>query len=720
MSSSIRWDADADGVVTLTLDDPGRSANTINDRYVASMGETLDRLEAERDSIAGVILTSAKKTFFAGADLNTLRNVTPENAREFAAYIGLVKGQLRRLEKLGKPVVAAINGAALGGGLELALACHHRIALDTPASKIGFPEVTLGILPGLGGVVRTVRMLGLMVALTELLTRGQQLRPAQAKEIGIVDEVVATPEEMLDQAREWIAAHPKAQQPWEVRGYKIPGGTPSTRALAQLLPAFPATLRKQLKGAPMPAPHHILCAAVESSQVDVDTALAIEGRYFMDLATGQVAKNMIKAFFFDLQHINKGGSRPDGYPKRTFRKAGVLGAGMMGAGIAYSCARAGMEVVLKDVDLAHAEKGKGYSERLLDKAVSRGRSTTEQRDELLARITPAADAADLKGCDLVIEAVFEDPILKKKVFAEVLDVVDPDALLCSNTSTLPITDLASAMARPEDFLGLHFFSPVDKMPLVEIIRGKQTSDAALAAAIDLVQQIRKTPIVVADSRGFFTSRVIGTFINEGVAMLAEGAAPASVEQATLQAGYPAPVLQLVDELTLTLMRKIREETRRGVEAAGGEWRPHPADAIVDAMVLEHARPGRSGGAGFYEYVEGRRIRLWPGLAEHFGPSRPDAIPFEDMKERMLFVEALETVRCLDEGVITSIPDANIGSIMGIGFPPWTGGVVQFISGYAGGLTGFVARAKELADRYGDRFIPPPSLITKADSGELID
>jgi 3-hydroxyacyl-CoA dehydrogenase/enoyl-CoA hydratase/3-hydroxybutyryl-CoA epimerase len=720
MSSSIRWDADADGVVTLTLDDPGRSANTINDRYVASMGETLDRLEAERDSIAGVILTSAKKTFFAGADLNTLRNVTPENAREFAAYIGLVKGQLRRLEKLGKPVVAAINGAALGGGLELALACHHRIALDAPASKIGFPEVTLGILPGLGGVVRTVRMLGLMVALTELLTRGQQLRPAQAKEIGIVDEVVATPEEMLDKAREWIAAHPTAQQPWEVRGYKIPGGTPSTRALAQLLPAFPATLRKQLKGAPMPAPHHILCAAVESSQVDVDTALAIEGRYFMDLATGQVAKNMIKAFFFDLQHINKGGSRPDGYPKRAFRKAGVLGAGMMGAGIAYSCARAGMEVVLKDVDLARAEKGKGYSERLLDKAVSRGRSTTEQRDELLARITPAADAADLKGCDLVIEAVFEDPILKKKVFAEVLDVVDPDALLCSNTSTLPITDLASAMARPEDFLGLHFFSPVDKMPLVEIIRGKQTSDAALAAAIDLVQQIRKTPIVVADSRGFFTSRVIGTFINEGVAMLAEGAAPASVEQATLQAGYPAPVLQLVDELTLTLMRKIREETRRGVEAAGGEWRPHPADAIVDAMVLEHARPGRSGGAGFYEYVEGRRIRLWPGLAEHFGPSRPDAIPFEDMKERMLFVEALETVRCLDEGVITSIPDANIGSIMGIGFPPWTGGVVQFISGYAGGLTGFVARAKELADRYGDRFIPPPSLITKADSGELID
>src|SRR5918911_94998 len=379
MTESIRWDVDADGIVTLTLDDPGRSANTINDRYVTSMGQTLDRLEAERDSITGVIITSAKKTFFAGADLDTLRNVTPDNANELAAHIALVKSQLRRLEKLGRPVVAAINGTALGGGLELALACHHRIALDAPGSKIGFPEVTLGILPGLGGVTRTVRMLGLMVALTELLTRGQQLRPAQAEQLGIVDEVVESREEMLARAREWIAAHPRAQQPWDVRGYKIPGGTPATPALAQMLPAFPATLRKQLKGAPMPAPHHILCAAVEGTQVDFDTALQIETRYFMDLVTGQVAKNMINAFFFDLQHINKGGSRPDGYPQRTFRKVGVLGAGMMGAGIAYSCARAGMDVVLKDVDLATAEKGKAYSARLLDKAVSRGRSTADQR-----------------------------------------------------------------------------------------------------------------------------------------------------------------------------------------------------------------------------------------------------------------------------------------------------------------------------------------------------
>jgi 3-hydroxyacyl-CoA dehydrogenase/enoyl-CoA hydratase/3-hydroxybutyryl-CoA epimerase len=563
-------------------------------------------------------------------------------------------------------------------------------------------------------------MLGLMVALTELLTRGQQLRPAQAEQLGIVDEVAATPDEMFAKARDWIAAHPRAQQPWDVRGYKIPGGTPSTPALAQTLPAFPATLRKQLKGAPMPAPHHILCAAVEGTQVDFDTALRIETRYFMDLVTSQVAKNMINAFFFDLQHINKGGSRPDGYPQRTFRKVGVLGAGMMGAGIAYSCARAGMDVVLKDVDLATAEKGKAYSTKVLDKAVSRGRSTADQRAELLARITPTADVADFKGCDLVIEAVFEDPTLKKKVFGEILDVVEPDALLCSNTSTLPITHLATGVDRPADFLGLHFFSPVDKMPLVEIIRGEQTSDAALAAAIDVVQQIRKTPIVVNDSRGFFTSRVIGTFINEGIAMLAEGAAPASIEQASLQAGYPAPVLQLVDELTLSLTRMIREQTRRGVEEAGGSWTPHPADAIVDAMVLDYQRPGRAQGAGFYEYEAGRRTRLWPGLAEHFGPFRPDAIPFEDMKERLLFVEALEAVRCVDEGVITSVPDANIGSIMGIGFPPWTGGVLQFIHGYPGGLPGFVARAQQLAERYGERFTVPASLIARATQEARLD
>ena len=718
--SSIRWDRDAEGIVTLTLDDPEQSTNTMNERYVTSMGATVDRLEAERADVTGVILTSAKQTFFAGGDLNHLITVTPETAEEFGAHIALVKSQLRRLEKLGKPVVAAFNGTALGGGLEIALACHHRIALDAKGSKLGFPEVTLGLLPGAGGVTRSVRMLGIADACMKLLLQGQQVSPAEAKEIGIVDEVASTTDEMLAKARAWIEANPEAAQPWDGEGHKIPGGTPSNPKLAQMLPAFPAMLRKQLKGAPMPAPHHILCAAVEGTQVDFDTALTVEGRYFVDLATGPVSKNMIKAFFFDLQHINKGGSRPDGYAKTTFRKVGVLGAGMMGAGIAYVCARAGIEVVLKDLDMRAAEQGKGYSVKLLDKAVSRGKSTPEQRDEVLARITPTAEAADLAGADLVIEAVFEDPDLKKKVFGEVQDVVAPDALLASNTSTLPITELAEGVSRPEDFVGLHFFSPVDKMPLVEIISGEKTSKAALAKAVDVVQQIRKTPIVVNDSRGFFTSRVIGTFINEGVAMLAEGAAPPSIEQASAQAGYPTPVLQLMDELTLTLARKIREETRRGVQAAGGTWTPHPADAVIDRMVREFERPGRSGGAGFYDYADSRRTRLWPGLAEHFGPFSPEAVPFNDMIERMLFIEALETVKCFDESVLTSVPDANIGSIMGIGFPPWTGGVVQYLNGYPGGLPGFVARARELAQRYGERFSPPASLVAQAEAAETVE
>lgn len=402
---------------------------------------------------------------------------------------------------------------------------------------------------------------------------------------------------------------------------------------------------------------------------------------------------------------------------------------MMGAGIAYSCARAGIEVVLKDVSAEAAAKGKAYSEKLLDKALSRGRTTEAKRDELLALITPTGDPADLAGCDAVIEAVFEDTALKHKVFQEIQDVIEPDALLCSNTSTLPITALAEGVARPADFIGLHFFSPVDKMPLVEIIKGEKTGDEALARAFDLVRRIKKTPIVVNDSRGFFTSRVIGQFINEGVAMVGEGVEPASVEQAAAQAGYPAKVLSLMDELTLTLPRKIRDETRRAVEEAGGSWAGHPSDSVIDRMVDEFGRPGRSGGAGFYDYDEnGQRTRLWPGLREHFGRSggrapgghvpKPDTdISFTDMQERMLFSEALDSVRCLEENVLITVADANIGSIMGIGFPPWTGGVLQYINGYEGGLPGFVARARELAERYGDRFLPPALLVSKAERGE---
>jgi 3-hydroxyacyl-CoA dehydrogenase/enoyl-CoA hydratase/3-hydroxybutyryl-CoA epimerase len=709
----ISWDADGDGVVVLTMDDPDQGANTMNEAFVRALASTVERLEAERDDITGVVVTSAKKTFFAGGDLHLLSKATKADAPRLFAETQSLKGLLRRLETLGKPVVAAINGAALGGGLEIALACHHRVALDVRGSEIGLPEVSLGLLPGGGGVVRTVRMFGLQKALMEVLLQGQRRKPAAALEVGLVDEIAESPEAMLAAAKAWIAANPGAQQPWDVKGYKMPGGTPSNPKLAMMLPAFPANLRKQLKGAPMPAPHHIMAAAVEGAQVDFDTAQKIEAQYFVDLATGQVSKNMTKAFFFDLQHITKGGSRPDGYDRHTARKVVVLGAGMMGAGIAYVCARAGMEVVLRDVSLASAEKGKAYSEKILDKAVSRGRMTPEARDEVLARIT-ATDGVDAAaGADLLIEAVFEDSELKKKVYAEVEPVLAPDAVLASNTSTIPITGLADGVSRPEDFIGLHFFSPVDKMPLLEIVVGEKTSDATIAKAVDIAMQIKKTPIVVNDSRGFFTSRVIGTFLGEAAAMVGEGAAPASVEQAGLQAGYPTGPLALIDEVSLTLSRRIREEARAAAAAAGTDFPEHPSFPVFDRMVVDHERGGRAAGAGFYDYADGKRAGLWEGLSEFGGSTQ---IPFEDMKERMLFAEALESIKCLDEGVLRSIPDANIGSIFGIGFPPWTGGVLQYVNGYPGGPAGFVARARELAATYGERFTPPASVVALAESG----
>jgi 3-hydroxyacyl-CoA dehydrogenase / enoyl-CoA hydratase / 3-hydroxybutyryl-CoA epimerase len=713
MTDTIRWERGDDGIVVLTLDDPNRSANTMNSDYVASMARTLDRLDAEKDDIAGVIVTSAKETFFVGGDLNDLFAVTPETGAQLAEEVRMTKGQLRRLETLGRPVVAAINGTALGGGLEICLATHHRIVVDDPRIQLGLPEATLGLLPGAGGVTRTVRMLGVVGALSNVLLRGQRLVPQKAAEVGIVDELVGSRDDLVRVAKAWIAEHPDAHQPWDVEGYDIPGGTPSDPVFAATLATLPANLRKRLKGANFPAPHHIMAAAVEGAQVDFDNALEIEGRYFVDLATGQVATNMIKAFFFDLKQVSGSRGRPAGLERFTATKAVVLGAGMMGAAIAYVCAKAGVDVVLKDVSQEAADRGKAYSTKLVEKAVERGAATRAEGDALLDRIVATTDPAVAGGADLLIEAVFEDPAIKAQVYAEIEPYLSPNALLGSNTSTLPITGLAECVTRPADFIGLHFFSPVDKMPLLEIVRGVATTDETVCRALDVAKQIRKTPIVVNDSRGFFTSRVIGTFMNEGIAMLGEGVAPASIEQATSQAGYPAPVLQLSDELNLRLMLKIRDAYRD----AGGDWRPHPAEAIIETMVVEHSRPGRLGGAGFYEYADGKRIGLWSGLSEAF-PVSEAQLPFEDLKERMMFVEAIESVKCLDEGVIETVADANIGSILGIGFPGWTGGVLQYISGYEGGLPGFVARARQLAARYGERFEPPASLVEKAKRNEL--
>ncbi len=713
MTDAIRYEKGQDQIVVLTLDMLGQSANTMNAAYREAMAATVARLEAEKDTLAGVVITSAKKTFFAGGDLNELIQVDKAHAKQFYDSVRVLKAQLRRLETLGKPVVAAINGAALGGGWEICLACHYRVALDDKSVQLGLPEVTLGLLPGGGGVVRMVRLLGLEKALPYLL-EGKKIRPAQALQAGLIDELAADRDELLAKSRAWILANLQAQQPWDNKGYQIPGGTPSNPKVAQMLAIAPSILRSKTHGC-FPAPEKILCAAVEGAQVDFDTAHLIETRYFTELVTGQVAKNMIGTFWFQLNEINAGRSRPQGFAPCVTRKVGVLGAGMMGAGIAYVSACAGIDVVLKDISLAAAEKGKTHSAALLDKKVSRGQLTAEQRETTLARVHPTQDDVDLVGCDLIIEAVFEDRELKAKVSAAAQRVVGADAVIASNTSTLPISGLATAVPDPGKFIGLHFFSPVDKMPLVEIIKGARTSDETLARGFDFVLQIKKTPIVVNDSRGFFTSRVFGTFTNEGIAMLGEGVAAPMIETEARKAGMPVGPLAVSDEVSLSLMSHIRQQTAKDLLAEGKAVPTHPATAVIDLLVNEYKRVGKAAGGGFYEYPAGGQKYLWPELKTRF--EQPgQQISAQDVRDRLLFIQAIETVRCVEEGVLMSTADANVGSIFGIGFAAWSGGALQFINQY--GLNEFIARARYLAEQYGERFSPPALLLEKAAQGEV--
>ena len=768
--SVIRYDRDDDGVVTLTLDDPASSVNTMNDAYLASMAAALRRLDADAGQdlagVAGVIVASAKKSFVAGADLPLILHATRADAGRIFELVEGMKSQLRRLERYGRPVVAALNGSALGGGLEVALACHHRIAVDDDRIEFGFPEVTLGVLPGGGGVTRVVRMLGIQPALTDWLLQGQRRTPVQARERGLVDELVAGREELLPAAKAWVLAHRDDEdartKPWDRTGFEIPGGVPSDPRVAAVLPALPAMLREQLKGAPYPAPRAILCAAVEGAQVDFDTASRIETRYFADLATGPVSTNMVQAFFVDLHAISSGALRPKGDRagdvvapiERRYQvgTVGVLGAGMMGAGIAHACARAGMSVLLKDVSVEAAERGRARCADLLSREVAKGGLSGQRFDEIMGRITPTDRAADLAAADAVVEAVFEDAALKHCVFAEVEAVVGPDTLLCSNTSTLPITELAAGVGRPSDFVGLHFFSPVDRMRLVEIIKAGQTSPRTVARALDLVQQIRKVPIVVNDGPGFYTSRVYGALITEGASMVGEGIDPATIERAATSAGFPAPTLAMMDEVSLTLVRHIRDANiGRDTGLGPGGFVNHAGMAVVDRMVEEFGRRGRSAGGGFYDYPAGKPKTLWPGLREHFGgrggavrkppasvPAAPrdgaplerdpNPVPIEDLRDRLLFAMAAETARCFEQGVLTDPASANVGAIFGIGFPGWTGGTAQFMTNYAPGLAngergddptglaGFVARSEELARRYGDRFAPSPWLRGLVASG----
>ncbi|WP_165856627.1 3-hydroxyacyl-CoA dehydrogenase NAD-binding domain-containing protein [Marinobacter sp. JSM 1782161] len=709
--SAIHYDIDDQNILTLTIDMPGQSANTMNAAFREALTDTVSRVEQDLERLCGIILTSAKSTFFAGGDLNELYQVTEDQAGDFEAMVNNLKRQMRTLELAGKPVVAAINGSALGGGLELCLACHHRVVLDDDRIQLGLPEVTLGLLPGGGGTQRLPRMLGLEASFPYLM-EGKKATPKAALKAGIVDALASDTDELIQQARAFIDANPSCQQPWDRKGFKMPGGGPQHPAMAQKLAIAPAMLRQKTKGC-YPAPEAILSAAVEGAQVDFDSAQLIETRYFAQLVCGQVAKNMTGTFWFQLNAIKAGESRPQGVDRARFHKVGVLGAGMMGAGIAYSTAARGLDVVLKDVSLENAEKGRGYSQKLLDKKVSRGRLSDAERDAVLARIQPTASADDLDGCDLIIEAVFEDSDLKAKVTQEAEQRLAEGGIFASNTSTIPITQLAKASARPDKFIGLHFFSPVDKMQLVEIIVGEQTSDDTLARAFDYVQQIGKIPIVVNDSRGFFTSRVFGTFVNEGVAMVQEGIAPASIENAGVLAGMPVGPLAVCDEVSLTLVQHIRNQSRKDTEAAGGSWQPHPAEAVIDRLVDEFGRKGKAAGAGFYDYPESGRKHLWPGLADAF-PTAGKA-DLQTLKDRLLFIQAIETVRCLEENVLRTVADANVGSIFGIGFAAWAGGAVQFINQY--GPRDFVERARELAAGYGERFSPPKLLLDKAERDE---
>lgn len=704
------FSAEADnGIITVTIDQSNRKMNVIGDGFNESFATLTDAFIND-DAAKGLILTSGKSTFVVGADIDQLAKV--KSAEQAFELVEDLKTSLRKLETSGKPVVAAITGTALGGGLELALACHYRIAIDSPKTKLGLPEVKLGLLPGGGGTQRLPRLVGIQKAL-ELMTQGKELRPQQALEIGIIHDTAKDNEELISKAKEWINNNPKACQPWDERGFKIPGGDSKHPKVVQVFSIAPAMASQKSHGN-YPAITHILSSVFEGCLTDIDNGLKIESRYFVACALSDVSKNMINTLWTQLNNIKKGQSRPEGFERSKVSKVGILGAGMMGAGIAYVSAKAGMEVVLLDTSIEGAEKGKNYSTKLLDKAISRGRSTAEKKQALLDKIKTTISYEVLQGCDLIIEAVFEDIDIKAECTRSAEAVIPGTAVYASNTSTLPITELAKASKRPKQFIGLHFFSPVDKMPLVEIIVGEETDDATLAKGFDYVGQIAKTPIVVNDSRGFYTSRVFGTYVSEGIAMLAEGIHPRSIEVAGLKAGMPMPPLALQDEVSLSLSLHVMQQTKRALQAEGKTFTPHPAMPVVEKMVKELGREGKKVGKGFYDYPENGEKRLWPELTKLY-PTKEEQPSQQDLVDRLLYVQANETARCYEENVVRTVADANVGSIFGWGFAPNQGGTLQFINSV--GVKKFVERSRELAAAYGERFAPANILVEMAEKAQ---
>lgn len=709
--TAVKFELGADGVAVVTLDMPGRSMNVLNDELMGPYAEVLSKIETD-PAVKGVVLTSGKKEFLAGADLENVYKITdPQVAFDLAEAF---KSLLRRMEKCTKPFVAALNGTALGGGLELALACNHRIALNNPKAKFGLPEVKLGLLPGGGGTQRLPRIVGIQESL-QMMTQGTELRVDQALKKGILNDTAGTLEELISKARAWCVANPVAQQPWDVKGFKFPGGDSKHPAIAQLWAIAPSMANAKAYGN-YPALNHIASCVFEGGITDIDTGLKVESRYFAACVLSQESKNMMNTLWFQLNAIKKGQSRPSAPAKSQVKKLGILGAGMMGAGIAYVSAKVGIEVVLIDATQESADKGKAYSTNLLDKAIAKKRSTPEKKEALLNLITATTDYSKLEGADLVIEAVFEDRGVKAEVTAKAEAVIPASAVFASNTSTLPITGLAQASKRPKQFIGLHFFSPVDKMPLVEIICGKDTDDETLAKGFDYVQQIGKTPIVVNDSRGFFTSRVFGTYLMEGAAMVGEGVHPRSIEMAGLESGMPMPPLAIHDEVSLSLSILIENQTRKDMEAAGQPFPEHPGSKVMRAIAEKHGRIGKKAGKGYYDYTPTGKT-LWPGINQEF-PLAKEQPSSQEIQDRLMYIQANEAAKCLQEKVLRTVADGNIGSIFGLGFAPFTGGMLQFIN--AKGLPQFVKRCEELAAKYGERFKPASMLVELAAQGKQLE
>jgi 3-hydroxyacyl-CoA dehydrogenase / enoyl-CoA hydratase / 3-hydroxybutyryl-CoA epimerase len=695
----------SNGIATLTFDEPDSPVNTMCLQWQSDLTEVTAQVLKDKDAISGIILASNKTTFFAGADLKGLMRNKATDAGAIFTEIERMKKNFRTLETLGKPVVSCLNGAALGGGWEVALVGHYRVAVDDKKIQFGMPEVSLGLIPGASGITKTTRLLGLMGAQPYIL-EGKLFNPREGLDLGLIHELVADTAALRPAALAWIAANPVSAQPWDNKDYKIPGGTPANPKIAMALTVAPAMMKKASRGL-YPAPEAALAAMVEGAQVDFDTALRIESRYLARLAVDPVAKNMINTFFFNMNAVKAGQSRPKSIAKYKPVKVGILGAGMMGAGIAYSQAARGIATVLKDITQEQADNGKAYSTKITQPRVDKGRMSPHDQVALLGRITATAKTEDLAGCDLIIEAVFEQRQLKALVTKEAEPMLAAGGFFASNTSTLPISGLATASSKPEKYIGIHFFSPVDKMKLVEIIRGKQTDDETVARAFDYVQALGKIPIVVNDSRGFYTSRTFGTFVREGAAMLGEGIPAAVIENAGIQCGMPVGPLAVIDETSLRLSTHVMDQTRADFAAEGKTFVPTPGDLLIERMVKELKRLGRAAGGGFYDYPQGEKKVLWPQLQTLF--EKPDVSwNIQDVKDRLLYRQAIETARCLHEGVLTTVHDANIGSIFGIGFPAYTGGAMQFI--YGMGVDAFVKRSAELAAKFGEGFVVTDEVV----------